>query len=510
MVFCSTDARSCFAYECVHLILTGSILIGEVMSVERVRILKAIVVVALFVCSSGGDAVEASAPGEAALPSVQPYAQNHRYWEYRGRPVVLLGGSKDDNLFQIPDLEEHLDDIAAVGGNYVRNTMSDRQDFGFEVYPFLRRSDGKFDLGQWNEEYWSRLERFLTLTSERGIVVQVEIWDRFDFSDQGGSGHWSRSPYNPRNNVNYTVAESTLDSAYPQHPNANAQPFFFTPPELRNNQVVLRYQQAWFDKLLSYTLRYGHVLYCIDNETSADPRWGRFWAARLHSAAREAGTRVYVTEMWDAWNVRARQHRETIDNTELYQFVDISQNNHQRGHQHWDNLQWMRAQLTQTLRPINTVKVYGADGARYGNTREAEERFWRNLIGGVAATRFHRPDSGLGLNASAKTQIRSARALLAELDVFRCEPDAQGVLLKRLSAPEAYLTREPGVQYAVYLPAGGSVELDVAEAPGNLHLRWLNIASTRWQTPVSVQGGGRLDLVAPGEGAWVALVTAGK
>ncbi len=480
------------------------------MPFECVSIRNAIAVVALFVCSSGGDALGASPPREATLSSVQPYAQNHRYWEYLGRPVVLLGGSKDDNLYQIPDLEEHLDDIAAVGGNYLRNTMSDRQDFGFEVYPFLRRGDGKFDLEQWNEEYWSRLEHFLALTSARGIVVQIEIWDRFDFSDHGGSGHWSRSPYNPRNNVNYTQAESTLDSVYPQHPNDNAQPFFFTPPELRNNQVVLRYQLAWFDKLLSYTLRHGHVLYCIDNETSADPRWGRFWAERLHRAAREAGKPVYVTEMWDAWNVRARQHRETIDNTELYGFVDISQNNHQVGRKHWDNLQWVRAQLEQTPRPINTVKVYGADGARFGNTRDAEERFWRNLIGGVAATRFHRPDSGLGLNESAKTQIRSARALLAELDVFRCEPDAQGALLTRRSAPEAYLTREPGVQYAIYLPRGGDVELDVSGAPGKLRLRWLNIAKTQWQKPVSVQGGGRLDLTAPGDGAWVALVTAEK
>ena len=384
--------------------------------------------------------------------------------------------------------------------------MSDRQDFGFEVYPFLRTSDGKFDLAQWNEEYWSRLEQFLELTSARGIVVQIEVWDRFDFSDQGGPGPWSRSPYNPRNNVNYTQAELTLDLVYPQPPNANAQPFFFTPPELRNNRVVLRYQRAWFDKLLSHTLRYGHVLYCIDNETSADPRWGRFWATRLHRAARAAGKSVYVTEMWDAWDVRAPQHRESIDNTALYEFVDISQNNHLRGRKHWDNLQWMRGQLAQSLRPINTVKIYGAAGARFGGERDAEERFWRNLIGGVAATRFHRPDSGLGLNASAKTEIRSARALLAELDVFRCEPDAPGALLRRGSAPEAYLTREPGVQYAIYLPAGGDVELDVSDAPGKLRLRWLNIANTQWQAPETVQGGGRLALAAPGDGAWVALV----
>ena len=56
---------------------------------------------------------------------IQPYAANPRYWQYKGKPVPLLGGSKDDNLFQIPDLEEHLDELRSVGGNCIRNTMSD-------------------------------------------------------------------------------------------------------------------------------------------------------------------------------------------------------------------------------------------------------------------------------------------------------------------------------------------------------------------------------------------------
>ena len=77
---------------------------------------------------------------------IQPYAAAPRYWQYKGRPVLLLDGSKDDNLFQIPDLREHLDELSGVGGNCIRNTMSDRRDFGFEVYPFKQRGDGKYNL----------------------------------------------------------------------------------------------------------------------------------------------------------------------------------------------------------------------------------------------------------------------------------------------------------------------------------------------------------------------------
>ena len=57
---------------------------------------------------------------------IQPYAPNPFYWQYKGAPVLLLGGSVEDNLFQIADIEPHLDLLQSVGGNYVRCTMSSR------------------------------------------------------------------------------------------------------------------------------------------------------------------------------------------------------------------------------------------------------------------------------------------------------------------------------------------------------------------------------------------------
>ena len=89
-------------------------------------------------------------------------------------------------------MRKQLDLLAAIGGNYVRNTMSDRPDKGFEVYPFKRLDDGRYDLNQWNEEYWKRFRRLLDWTVERDIIVQIEIWDRFDYTDQGASRRWQR------------------------------------------------------------------------------------------------------------------------------------------------------------------------------------------------------------------------------------------------------------------------------------------------------------------------------
>ncbi len=439
----------------------------------------------------------------AADPSggpIQPWSENPWYWQYHGKPVLLVGGSKDDNLFQIPDLEEHLDEMVAVGANYIRNTMSDRNDKGFEVYPFKRLPNGKYDLEQWNEEYWRRFERMLRLTHQRGIIVQIEVWDRFDYSRQ----NWEPHPYNPKNNVNYTYEESGFAKHYPSHPGTNRQPFFFTTPKQRNNKVVLRYQQRFVDKMLSYTLQYDHVLYCMDNETCAEPAWGAYWAGYIRSRAKEAGKRVCVTEMWDAWDLRSEQHRRTLDHPELYDFADVSQNNQNRGERHWKNFLWVRHYVSKHPRPLNTVKTYGADGGRFGNSRDGVERLWRHLIAGAASVRFHRPDSGLGLSPPAKAAIAAARKLESLVPLWDVNPANE--LLSERQTNEAYLAAKPGKMYALYFPDGGSVRLNLSDAPGRFQLRWIDIGSGQWGPKKQITGGDKVEITAPGKGHWAAAV----
>ena len=122
---------------------------------------------------------------------------------------MLLGGSKTDHIFLLDDLQDHLNEIVEVGGNYVRNTMSQRE--GRELKPHELLSNEKFDLDRWNQDYWRRFENMLQWTAEREIIVQIEVWDRFDFSRE----HWETSPWNPENNQNYTHDQTGLAKTYP-------------------------------------------------------------------------------------------------------------------------------------------------------------------------------------------------------------------------------------------------------------------------------------------------------
>ena len=428
------------------------------------------------------------------------YAANPAYWQYGGRPVVLLGGSVEDNLFQIPGLEEHLDLLRSVGGNYVRCTMSSRDEGN--VWPFKRLENGRYDLDAWNDEYWRRFDTFLRLTSEREIIVQIEVWATFDFYRD----IWDRNPFNPKNNVSYTAEDSGLPLNVPGHPLQLGNNWFWSVPAERNQPIVLDYQHRFVDKLLSYALRYGNVLYCMDNETAVTPEWGRYWSEYIKAKAKEAGVRVNTTEMWDPWDLSDPKHANTFDHPETYSFIDISQNNHNKEQAHWDNAQKQRARIAQAPRPMNNVKIYGADGGRFGDTRDGVERFWRNIFGGLASARFHRPDSGIGLNETAAANIRSMRMLTDAMDVFICAPH-NGLLSER-DANEAYCLAHPGREYAVYFPAGGAVVLDASAMTAGATVRWLDIGASRWSDPAATAPVARLPLAVPSQQPWAVLVQA--
>ena len=464
------------------------------VTMKRAILIGVLAVAGIFV--SCGGAEQAS----SAANRIQPYAENPFYWQHQGAPVLLLGGTGDDNLFQNPNLIEELDRMKSAGGNYVRNTMSSRDEGN--VWAFDKNEEGQYDLDRWNEEYWRRFETFLAETGKRDVIVQIEIWATFDYYRD----NWEKNPLNPKNNVNYTAEESGLPTEVTTHPTSTENDFFRSVPEAMNLEIALKYQRRLVEKILSYSLEHGHVLYAMDNETSVGPEWGSYWAEFIRRKAAEAGKQVETTEMWDPWDVNHAMHSATYDHPELYTFVDVSQNNHQKGQAHYDNPQKRRHELAANPRPVTNTKIYGADGGRYGTTRDGIERFWRNIFGGHSAARFHRPDSGIGSSEKALRMIRSAREVTDSFDIFTTEPHND--LLGERGDDEAYCLATPGTQFAVYFPRAGEVTLDLSSVSGPVSLRWYDIDNGKWSEPEEVAGGKALLLRTPGlgENPWGAVI----
>jgi hypothetical protein len=446
--------------------------------------------------------------------SIRPYVENPFYWQYKGKPVLLLGGTWQDNLFNHPDgLEEHLDKLVACGGNYIRNTMSHRNEGNVFAYA---ENNGRFNLDQWNDEYWQRFDNLLKLAFERDIIVQIEIFDPWDLmADHQTLGGWSKHPFNPANNINYTAEESGLPESIDYNPGEapSNHPFYQTVPARANNERVLNYQKAFIDKLLSIAFSYPNVLYCIQNETGEVLEFGDYWNSYIREQAKQANKEIHTTDMRRRNDITAADHSFLHDNPDLYTFVDISQNNSQNiatGQLHWDRIQAVRAILLEKgIRPMNNIKIYSReDGVPHIN---GPQRFWRVLTGGCASARFHRPHPleggpenhymlshhGLGLHPQAQANIKSARMFLENINVFTCVPNNE--LLGEREENEAYCIAEQGKQYGVYFPLQGTVSLDLTNAPGKWRIKWLNIAESEWLNQEDViQGGNWAEINTPG------------
>jgi hypothetical protein len=451
---------------------------------------------------------------------IQPWSKNPRYWQYHGAPVMLLGGSKTDHLFLLDDLKPHLDEMKEAGANYVRNTMSQRE--GAELKPHKLLPDGKFDLKQWNEDYWQRFANMLAWTAERNIFVQIEVWDRFDYAAQ----NWAGSPWNPKNNINYTSEQSGLAQTYPDSANYSGQPFFHTVPKIENyhgaqSDLIRKYQEAFVDKMLSLSLPYGHVLYCMDNETSTPAAWGQYWIEFIQAKAAAQKVTVCTTDMFDDpfEGAKAKNTSLVFDDPMHYMFADISQvNSRNYDDQHWNQLLTLLQLVNKHPRPSNHTKIYGSGYRTFGSggPEDGIERFWRDILGGSASARFHRPDAGNGLNDRAAACIQAARLLESRIKFWDITPHME--LLSDREPNEAYLAAKPGKSYAVYFTNAGSVGLDLTQAPGKYSITWLSVSMGR-VVESSAKGGYRLmdktieggrvvPLAAPYKGGWVAAIVA--
>jgi len=462
---------------------------------------------------------------------IEIYPENAHYWMYNGEPVLLIGGSNNDNLFQDPMVKQEVKLLKSVGGNYLRCVMSARDEG--DAKPYLKNENGKYDLERFNPEYWDRFKHFLEVTAENDVIVQIELWATYDFYSRtstiiDGKTAWERNPFNPANNINYSESESGLYALFRSNGYEIINPFFNTvlplpePFNFKKRPVVLAYQQKYVDKLLSISLKYDHVLYSIDNETQADPKWSVYWSQYIREKAADSNLSIEVTEMFDPFDPTGGAVEDaamqspsthfftlrsnvsvTMNDPENFSFIEISNHNAQVGQVHFETgyYIWKKLQESGFVRPVNNVKIYGAGvGGWNGSAKDGKERFWRNVFAGAASVRFHRPTAGLGKNDVALAHIKSMRILTDSMDFFKHKP-ANHLLLNR-EKNEAYCLAIEGKEYAIYFTSEGEIKLNVH--PGKYEVNWLNIRTSQWSKTQIVEQPGALK--TPSDDQWVVFV----
>lgn len=133
---------------------------------------------------------------------VQVCPTNPHYFSYHGKPLLLITSDQHYGAITNLDFEytTFLDTLAAYGMNFTRiypgayiekdgeymkdNNLGARN--GFQILPWKKTSIGgahevlggyKFDLDQWNDQYFIRLKDFISKAEKRGIIVAVAFFN---------------------------------------------------------------------------------------------------------------------------------------------------------------------------------------------------------------------------------------------------------------------------------------------------------------------------------------------
>ena len=200
---------------------------------------------------------------------IQLHPENSHYFLYKGKALALITSAEHYGaLLNLDfDYETYLKTLADEGMNYTRIFTGSYfeipgESFGIQnntlaplpgrvITPWMTLTDdsgqGKYDLSQWNQQYFDRLVGFMELAKSLDIIVEVTFFSSI-YRDQ----HWDISPQNPENNVNISHTIDRKDA------------------QTLNNGELLKFQEAMVRKLVQELNGFDNFFFEIQNEPWAD------------------------------------------------------------------------------------------------------------------------------------------------------------------------------------------------------------------------------------------------
>jgi len=202
------------------------------------------------------------------------HPDNPRYFTDDSRKAIYVTGShtwynlQDSGTIGEPltrfDYNAYLDLLQSSGHNFMRmwaweGGVNERY---CEPLAYSRTGPGtaldgkpKFDLKQFNQEYFDRLRSRVVAAGQRGIYVSIMLLQGWSIYSHGYGNPWPLHPFNKANNVN------GLDG----DPNADGEG-----KEVHTLQVpaITALQQAYVRKVIDTVNDLDNVLYEITNETA--------------------------------------------------------------------------------------------------------------------------------------------------------------------------------------------------------------------------------------------------
>lgn len=397
---------------------------------------------------------------------------NPHYFLFRHKPTILITSGEHYGavLNQDFDYVAYLDELHKNGLNLTRTWSGSYHEvpasFGITqntlsplpnryLCPWARSAtpgaaDGgaKFDLTRWDPVYFQRLHAFLTAASERGVVVEMNL-----FCPNYEEILWQVNPMNAANNVNH-IGACPANEAYTLH-----------------HPDLLATQDAMVRKIVAELAHFDNLYYEVCNE----PYFGGVtleWQQHIVQVIGEAE--------------KALPHRHLIS-------MNIANG---------------KAQI---VRPEPAVSIFNFHyatppdtvGMNYGLNKvigENETGFrgkddllyrseaWEFLLAGgglynnldYSFTVSH-PDGAFidykspgGGSPALRHQLKILKDFLTSFDFLHMTPDRAGLVGNLPQGIRAQALVQPGKQYAVYLHGGSATDLSIELPSGTYALQWLD------------------------------------
>lgn len=179
----------------------------------------------------------------SAAQPLRLHPQNPHYFEFRGRPTVIITSGEHYGALLNLDFNytryfqalerDGMNSTRTFAGAYceppdafkiTQNTLAPKANRFISPWarsdqPGYSNGGNKFDLARWDDAYFHRLRDFMTEASKRGIIVELNLFCPFYQESM-----WKLSPMNTANNVN-TVGAVARTNVYTLDKHGGLLPF---------------------------------------------------------------------------------------------------------------------------------------------------------------------------------------------------------------------------------------------------------------------------------------------
>jgi hypothetical protein len=432
-------------------------------------------------------ASQPTAPGDP----IRLHPDNPHYFLWRGNPTIVITSGEHYGAVLNLDFKyrKYLDTLARDGmngtrtsvGSYVetegnfniaRNTLNPAP--GRYIAPWARSTEpgyadggNKFDLTKWDHAYFERLHDFLAYASEKGVVVELNL-----FTLLYEESMWSVSPMNARNNVNGLGAIARQDVL-----------------TLNRSGGLLQVQEALARTIVAQVGRFDNVYIEICNEPyvrNVPDDWQRHMATVVDDAVKRLPKPILLSQ-----NVANRGERIANPHPAISIFnfhyatpPDTVAWNYHLNKVIGENETGFRGTDDEPYRTEGWDFII-AGGGLYNNL---DYSFTVGHEDGTFVFPSAQPGGG---GPALRRQLRILRDFVSRFDFIRMRPEP---FIIKSGVPESGSARalgEPGKAYAIYLRRAAS--------GGSFWARWMGsrplgieLPSGTWQAewidPVTGQG----------------------